>query len=421
MRPQLVINYDQTGVYIRPNHSQTFEVRGSKQVSVTGNDEKRAYTLGVASAANGTLLPLEQIWSGLTKKSLPKAASADGFAEAKDRGFHFAFAASKKKTSHFSTLKTMKEWLAFIVKPYIDSVIEADPALDSDQKCIIYIDVYPVHTGEPFRSHVFEEYPNIILIFVPNNCTGIFQPQDVGIQRVAKHHLRQSMLEYLVRCHQAQIISGITPENVTFSSSFPVLRDASVRSCVSLYDWLISPAGHQIVTRSWAKCEVPDKPKYNLSYECLTSRDSRKALRKYLIEDKILADEIKARMGSIDLPDLPADGDISPEGIDDCGELRDDDERVGTHQPEDDTDIPLGEVVQVALGIHIDPPQGGLVSTHVIEEDPAKGLSTADAEENIWSFNDRGEMWTSIEEISSQKGAAEDDGDFEPSSDDESS
>jgi hypothetical protein len=44
-----MINYDQTGVYIRPNASQTFEVRGSKQVSVSGNDEKRAYTLGIAT------------------------------------------------------------------------------------------------------------------------------------------------------------------------------------------------------------------------------------------------------------------------------------------------------------------------------------------------------------------------------------
>jgi hypothetical protein len=30
----------------------------------------------------------------------------------------------------------------------------------------------------------------------------VFQPQDVGLQRVTKHKLKQSMLEYLVRCHQ---------------------------------------------------------------------------------------------------------------------------------------------------------------------------------------------------------------------------
>ncbi|KAJ7096802.1 hypothetical protein C8R44DRAFT_579380, partial [Mycena epipterygia] len=79
---KLIINYDQTGIYIRPNQSQMFEEHGSKQV---GNDEKRAYTLGVASAADGTFLPLKQIWSGASAKSLPKS-TADGFQEAKDHG-----------------------------------------------------------------------------------------------------------------------------------------------------------------------------------------------------------------------------------------------------------------------------------------------------------------------------------------------
>ena len=385
-------------------------MRGSKQISVTGNDEKRAYTLGVASAADGTLLPLEQVWSGQTKRSIPKE-SADGFQEALDRGFHFTVAQSKKKTSHFSTLKTMTEWLEVIVKPYVGSVVAADPTLDDDQKAIVYFDVYPVHTSLAFRTLVFEEYPNIILIFVPNNCTPILQPQDVGIQRVAKHHLRQSMLEYLVQCHQNQVAKGISPEDVTFSSSFPVLRDASVRACVSLYDWLTSDAGRFIVQRSWEKCEVPEKPKYNLSYECLTSRESRKALRKYLQEDKILAEEIKARMGSIDLQDLPADNP-NPLAVDmeDCGELNDNDDLVGSHQPEDDSDVRLSQVIEAALGLRVNAVHAEFVAKSVIEEDPQQGLSTADAAEDIWSFNDRGEMWTNLEQITSQE-AGNDDGD----------
>ena len=41
-------------------------------------------------------------------RSLPKA-TAEGMSEARELGIHFAFAQSEKKTSHFSTLKTMKE------------------------------------------------------------------------------------------------------------------------------------------------------------------------------------------------------------------------------------------------------------------------------------------------------------------------
>jgi hypothetical protein len=245
---QLVINYDQTGNYIRPPQGKTFAPRGSKQVEILGQDEKRAYTLGIATTLDGTMGALEQIWSGKTQASLP-SSRANGYTEAMDRGFHFAFADSPKRTSHFSTLKTMKEWIQKIVKPYVDSVIEADPDLDDDQKCIIYIDIYPVHTSDAFRTFVFQEFPNIILIYVPGNCTGIFQPQDVGIQRVAKHKLKQSMLQFQVDGHQAQLAAGITPGNVKFSSSYPVLRDASVQCCVDLYDWMSSPDGRDLIKR----------------------------------------------------------------------------------------------------------------------------------------------------------------------------
>jgi hypothetical protein len=161
----------------------------------------------------------------------------------------------------------MEELIEFIIWPYIQRVIADDPDLDDDQKAILYIDIYPVHISKLFRAFIYEKFPNIILIYVPGNLTGIFQPQDVGIQRVAKHHLRQSQLNYLVRCDEEKISEGITPENVKFSNSYPVLRDASVRACADLYDWLLTPDSRDIIKRSWEMCVVPDKPEYNLSYE----------------------------------------------------------------------------------------------------------------------------------------------------------
>jgi hypothetical protein len=40
-------------------------------VDVNGKDEKRAYTMGIATLLDGTALPLETIWSGKSKLSLP--------------------------------------------------------------------------------------------------------------------------------------------------------------------------------------------------------------------------------------------------------------------------------------------------------------------------------------------------------------
>ncbi len=106
--PALWINLDQQGIYILPHNQVTYHDRNAKQVDTHGKEEKRAYTLCVASSAAGDFLPFQQVWSGKTTASLP-SAGADGMEEAEALGFHFAFAQSSKRTSHFSTLKTMKE------------------------------------------------------------------------------------------------------------------------------------------------------------------------------------------------------------------------------------------------------------------------------------------------------------------------
>jgi hypothetical protein len=111
---------------------------------------------------------------------------------AKEIGIHFAFAESEKRTSHFSTLKTMKEvslsltsmsydancglivmlqWMENILQPYIQETIDTDPELqlDPDQKADLLLDCYPVHTGEVFHSYVHQHFPNVFLVFMPAN------------------------------------------------------------------------------------------------------------------------------------------------------------------------------------------------------------------------------------------------------------
>jgi len=86
----------------------TFNDCGADQVDIVAKDKKWAFTLLVASTADGDFLPFQQVWAGASEQSLP-TKNAPWMQDALDRGFNFAFAKSHKKTSHFSTLKTMKE------------------------------------------------------------------------------------------------------------------------------------------------------------------------------------------------------------------------------------------------------------------------------------------------------------------------
>jgi len=55
---ELVINFDQIALHIRPSTDQTYDVKGVKDVKSLGKDDKRQITCTVSSAASGDLLPL---------------------------------------------------------------------------------------------------------------------------------------------------------------------------------------------------------------------------------------------------------------------------------------------------------------------------------------------------------------------------
>ncbi len=163
-------------------------------------------------------------------------------------GFHFTAATSETSPrSHFSTLKTMKEWIAAIMQPYVISIIEANPDLPKDQKSVLFINIYPVHKSEAFTTHVYTEYPCVIIIFVPGNCTGIFQPADIGLQHVVKHHQKQCLFHWLVAEQQKQVAQGIDPVKVRITTSYLELWDASVQGLVEVYDFINTLDGCDIV------------------------------------------------------------------------------------------------------------------------------------------------------------------------------
>jgi hypothetical protein len=71
----------------------------------------------------------------------------------------------------------------------------------------------------------------------------------VGLNRIIKHRLKQSQMQFLVDLYQAQIAAGLTPNNVKFSTSLPVLRDATVAGIVDVYDFMTGPTSRELVKK----------------------------------------------------------------------------------------------------------------------------------------------------------------------------
>ena len=170
--PSNVFNADQTGVTLVPSgNDRTYDVKGGKDISVIGSEEKRAFTVCLGSAADGTILPFQSIWKGKTTSSLPKT---------RDQFQHLRFRYGLNEKNHWSNLKTTQDYFEHILASRVDD----------DQYWVAYIDCWKIHKSKAFLDWARAKYPKLLILFVPAGCTGKFQPADLILQRVFKHIIR---------------------------------------------------------------------------------------------------------------------------------------------------------------------------------------------------------------------------------------
>jgi hypothetical protein len=135
-----------------------------------------------------------------------------------------------------------------------------------------------------------EQHVTIIIIFVPAGLTGLFQPCDVGFQRLFKHSLKLSAHNDTVQEVLTQLKNGIQVDDIKIDTTLKVLRDRTV-------DWLwvafnklnkldivkkvcffliVCLHFNYLVPKAWLMCRAGQ---FNLSYESLTSHGARQMLR----------------------------------------------------------------------------------------------------------------------------------------------
>ena len=114
----------------------TWSPIGAKQIAIVGMDEKRAFMLMVSMAADGTLLPLQAIYMGSTKASLPNPA-ATNYSDLQQAGFKLEASGTK---TYWSNQMTMKSFVNTVLVPHLDKK-KMELNLPPSQKSLWQIDV----------------------------------------------------------------------------------------------------------------------------------------------------------------------------------------------------------------------------------------------------------------------------------------
>ncbi len=145
--------------------------------------------------------------------------------------------------------------------------------LSTDAKMMLYLDCWSVHPSQKFQDWIKTEHPEIIVFYVPASCTGLFQPCDVGLQRLFKHTVKQSASQFFVDHIQRKQIHKTAPEDIRLPTKIGILRDATPLWIMNAIQYLNTPPlnssddPNYIGVSSWKNCKVGQ---WDLSYDSIT-------------------------------------------------------------------------------------------------------------------------------------------------------
>ena len=218
--PQLVFNWDQTGISIVPGSSWTMEVKGSKRVEIVGMGDKRQITAVFCGALSGEFLPPQLIYQGKTTACLPCYKFPDDW--------HVTYT-----PNHWSNEDKMIEYIESIILPYVEGK-RKELKLSVDQPALAIFDVFKGQQTESVLKMLEEN--NILVVSVPANCTDRLQPMDLSINKSVKEFMRGKFRDWYSEQVQDQLSEGkeITPVDLKMSTMKPL----GARWLVSLYDYI---------------------------------------------------------------------------------------------------------------------------------------------------------------------------------------
>ena len=199
----------------------TWAQTGSKQVAVVGMDEKQAFTLLVSVATDRTILPYQAIFQCKTKLSL-LAMSLPNYDDAMKARFKFEFSGMK---TYWSNQKAMHTFVNNILTPYFTRR-KVELRLPIEQESLWQIDVWSIHHSKEFCNWMHIRHLNVIIDFVPEGCTGVHQPCDVGIQQPLKLLTRKSYHENIVNDFLKKLDKG--NPTLSLNDSLGVICNQSV-------------------------------------------------------------------------------------------------------------------------------------------------------------------------------------------------
>ena len=201
--PQLILNWDQTGIHLVPASSWTLDKRGYKRVEIKGVNDKRQITAVFCGSLTGDFLPIQVIYKGKTNRCHPK----------------FAFPSNWHVThspKHWSTEETMVQYIEHIIIPCVEKQRE----MLGDKPALVIMDNFKGQVTTKINDLL--EANNIHVCLLPPNTTDTLQTMDISVNKPAKNYLKRRFEQW----YSDEVMKQLTGE-------------ADIESKPLTYGWLL--------------------------------------------------------------------------------------------------------------------------------------------------------------------------------------
>ena len=174
------IKLDQTPSKFVPGCNKTLAKKGCKSVPIAGSTDKRMIIATFSITLNGEFLPIQLIYDGKTKKSIPAVSFPSDF----------VISANEK---HYSNEREALNMLENVIIPYVEKQL-VSRNLDFDHPALLIMDVFKGQMTRSVGELLNENH--ILLEKVPSNLTYLFQSLEV--QGVPNGYVKRFMKKKLM-------------------------------------------------------------------------------------------------------------------------------------------------------------------------------------------------------------------------------
>ena len=191
--PELILNWDQTGIKIVPCSTWTMDRCGAKRVEMVGTNDKRQIIAVFCGNLLGDFLPIQVIYKGKTTRYHPRFEFPPGW--------HITHS-----PKHWSTEQTMVEYVEHIILPYVEKVRVSH---GDDTPALVIMDNFKGQVTDSFMNLL--ESHNIHVCLLAPNTTDRLQPMDISVNKPAKDFLKRQFDQW----YSEQVVAQLEGEDTS--------------------------------------------------------------------------------------------------------------------------------------------------------------------------------------------------------------